>query len=329
MAPDFIGIGAQKAGTTWLYRNLRSHPDLWLPPVKELHYFDEKARLGPHRLHRKLFGSSKRDQRWRRQVRREWRTRKAGHEGSRRWLFRYFTGTPSDDWYRSLFAGHERLTGEITPSYTTLSRGDVQRVAEVAPDAKVILLLRNPIERAFSASVMRTKHMPIDELRRAYRIAFDTEWSELNTDYERALRNWSVHYPPDRIFVGFLEDVSRAPRRLLKRLYRFLEVPFPDSLGEAGRVIHKGSQTTMPTWAAGYLARKYRPLIDGLADRFGGHTEFWRFTADEIAHLDPERDEEIPYPFWETAMWDRFAHDHDETDVQSDLLITLDGGRHG
>lgn len=38
--PDFLGIGAQRAGTTWLYENLRHHPELYLPEPKELHYFD-------------------------------------------------------------------------------------------------------------------------------------------------------------------------------------------------------------------------------------------------------------------------------------------------
>ena len=38
--PDFLGIGAQKAGTSWLHRNLRCHPELYLPRTKELHYFD-------------------------------------------------------------------------------------------------------------------------------------------------------------------------------------------------------------------------------------------------------------------------------------------------
>ena len=39
--PDFLVIGAQRAGTTWLHRVLRQHPSLWLAPVKELHYFDK------------------------------------------------------------------------------------------------------------------------------------------------------------------------------------------------------------------------------------------------------------------------------------------------
>src|SRR5689334_16087334 len=38
--PDFLCIGAQKAGTSWLYQQLEPHPDFWMPPVKELHYFD-------------------------------------------------------------------------------------------------------------------------------------------------------------------------------------------------------------------------------------------------------------------------------------------------
>ena len=41
MYPDFIGIGAQKAGTTWLHRNLQLHPQIWMPR-KEVHYFDRK-----------------------------------------------------------------------------------------------------------------------------------------------------------------------------------------------------------------------------------------------------------------------------------------------
>ncbi len=39
MLPDFLGIGAPRTGMTWLYENLRRHPEVWLPPIKEIHYF--------------------------------------------------------------------------------------------------------------------------------------------------------------------------------------------------------------------------------------------------------------------------------------------------
>jgi hypothetical protein len=40
MYPDFLCIGTPKSGTTWLDHQLRCHPALWLPPIKELHHFD-------------------------------------------------------------------------------------------------------------------------------------------------------------------------------------------------------------------------------------------------------------------------------------------------
>ena len=46
--PDFLCVGAQKAGTSWLYRQLEPHPDFWMPPVKELHYLDNLNRTKRH-----------------------------------------------------------------------------------------------------------------------------------------------------------------------------------------------------------------------------------------------------------------------------------------
>src|SRR3954453_9519065 len=40
--PTFLGIGAPRTGTTWLHSNLRRHPEIWMTPVKEVHYFDKR-----------------------------------------------------------------------------------------------------------------------------------------------------------------------------------------------------------------------------------------------------------------------------------------------
>ena len=50
--PDFIGIGMERAGTSWLFTQISSHPDIWVPPLKELHFFDvidPKAKYLTHR----------------------------------------------------------------------------------------------------------------------------------------------------------------------------------------------------------------------------------------------------------------------------------------
>jgi hypothetical protein len=50
--PDFLILGAQRSGTTWLHKNLSAHPKLWMTPIKELHYFDDPLRRKRHRVRR-------------------------------------------------------------------------------------------------------------------------------------------------------------------------------------------------------------------------------------------------------------------------------------
>lgn len=106
LAPDFLGIGAQKSGTTWLYKNLRCHPELFLPDEKELHYFD-----------------------W-------------NYERSLRWYGHQFK------------PGINKIKGEITPGYSIIERERIALIHRLWPKLRLVLLLRNPIDRAWSQAVM-------------------------------------------------------------------------------------------------------------------------------------------------------------------------------
>jgi hypothetical protein len=55
--PDFLCVGVHKGGTTWLYQQLDSHPDFWMPPLKELHYLDQLNRR--KRFHRSACGNDR------------------------------------------------------------------------------------------------------------------------------------------------------------------------------------------------------------------------------------------------------------------------------
>ena len=65
--PTFLGIGAHKAGTSWLYKQLCKHHEIWMPPVKELHFFDRSLRypspnnLATSSLIKRIFGSKSRE----------------------------------------------------------------------------------------------------------------------------------------------------------------------------------------------------------------------------------------------------------------------------
>ena len=154
MLPDFIGIGAQKAGTTWLHRNLQAHPQLYMPR-KEVHYFDRKIRDRTNPVSR-FFGKRDIDVQWRRQVRRT--AMQLVRKPSLRdlvWNFNYYMKPYNDSWYGSVFEPKDgRVAGEITPAYSALDRERVAHVHELVPDAKIIFMMRNPIERAWSQTVM-------------------------------------------------------------------------------------------------------------------------------------------------------------------------------
>src|SRR5215471_16731665 len=109
-APDFLCVGAHKAGSTWLYQQLDSHPDFWMPPVKEMHYFDQLGRV------QRTGRPRCRDQR------------------DLRFLERLesLSAEPGIDLenYGRLFEPKASLiSGDISPNYSTLSNQVIRKVA--------------------------------------------------------------------------------------------------------------------------------------------------------------------------------------------------------
>jgi hypothetical protein len=309
--PDFLGIGAQKAGTTWLSHNLQLHPEIWMPSLKELHYFDEKMNEPPNllpRLREKLFGERVVDRRWRRQVKnRIPRHLKRFSKEDLLWDLRYYAGAPGDGWYASLFEpGKGRVVGEITPSYSMLDPEIVARVHERMPEARIIFLMRNPVERAWSQVVMRFGKAGKGNIDAAsekqLRRNFESEGSQLRTNYGRTLENWGSFYPEEQIFVGFLEDIHFFPKELLGRVFGFLRVDPSFTPPGLDKKVHSRSGGRMPTSVAVYLARTYREEVKRLSERFGGYASFWLYCAERLIENPPAEDF-VPYPLWGSDMW--------------------------
>jgi hypothetical protein len=282
-----------------------------MPRVKEIHYFDEKiheSRNTTLRLVRRIFGAGGANRRWRRQVRR--RARKHLRRFSREdfsWDLKYYTGAGSDGWYASLFdPGKGRMIGEITPAYSTLGPDVVRRVHRLVPDARIIFMMRNPVERVWSQAVMgfdRSKGKAVDavtdeELLRM----FSGEGSRRRTDYLRTLDTWSAFYPKERIFVGFLEDVHFFPEELLRAVYDFLGVDPAFRPPKAGSKVHTRSTGSAPAAPLAHLARSYLEQTELLEGCFRGYASFWRFCAERLVES-PPAEERLPYPLWESRLW--------------------------
>jgi hypothetical protein len=318
--PDFIGIGAQKAGTTWLSHNLQLHPQIWMPRIKEIHYFDEKVHEPMNvvvRLSKRLFSRRVVDRRWRRQVktRTKWHLKKFSRERFL-WDLKYYASTPSDEWYASLFElGRGSVIGEITPAYSFLEPNVIAHVREIMPQAKLIFMMRNPIERAWSQAVMQFSKVGNRDIgaiaERTLRHSFERKGSKVRTDYLRTLENWGSFYPEEQIFVGFLEDVHFFPKELLRSLYAFLGVDPSFEPPGVNRKVHSRSASRIPTRLAIYLARRYRDEITHLSERFGGYTSFWLHCAERLAD-DPPAEEFISYPFWESFLWQEWSNESED-----------------
>ena len=280
-------IGAQRAGTTWLWDRLRQHPEIWMAPVKELHYFDRERRYpSPSRLSeasilRRVLGASTDA----RALRRTWWRRLRSYPSrsglsEMRWDLRYFLGHVDDRWYRSLFPTRgDLLCGEVTPAYSILDEADIRNVLHVSPDVKIIFIMRDPIDRAWSHARLAFR----SELFRG-RVSTPALLSFLHSpaqlrrgDYPKILRSWELHVAPENLALRFYDDLQQDPGAFLEDLHRFLGVSSyrsPDWVSSTR--VNAGPRADLPDSIRTELERLYAPTLRWLADRFGGAPRRWQ-----------------------------------------------------
>lgn len=246
-APSFIGVGMQKSGTRWLYQQLKHHPDFWMPPVKEFHFFDAKF---PSKASREVVVNPKRV------------VTPADHAFARRLLA---LETRKDHELRTYFDLFEpaagKLTGEITPEYAALSAEQIGQLARAMPDTKIILMVRDPVARAWSAlndaanssrvdpmAVINPETM-IETLKRHHfaQVSFPSD----------AFIRWSSIFPT-RYF--FLEDVATDPEKLRSEIFAYFGATLDPPLTLPASYNDKAGRRRVPMT---------EPLRTALIDHFG------------------------------------------------------------
>lgn len=262
---DFLGVGMQRAATTWLANSLRSHPEVWLPPRKELHYFSRSRRFpsanyldGPRTLTsagKSLVTKSYTGERMRRDLRRAVGHRRFGDLG---WLYRYYVGHPDDEWYVDLFAGGTDLVaGEITPDYSLLDRDDAAAVGALLPGVKALILLRHPIDRAWSHLRFAHPAMASSTDSEAMIEFMDSPGQVQRNDGARLVTTWRHAVGDERVWIALHDDIVRRPDAVLDDLARFLDVA-PGRFGAAAP-INAARPSAMPHDVERHLAAASLP----------------------------------------------------------------------
>ena len=188
-AVDFIGIGAARSGTSWLANVLRAHPDVCLSDPKEVRYFNE--RLIP-------VGAKK---------------------GKSNPNF-----SQSLDWYQSHFvhARTHQIRGEFTPIYIC-DEAAPGVIHESFPDVRLILSLRNPIDRAYS-HFWQHRRWGVHAIP-SFEDAVEQSLGYFEMSlYAVQLKRYLDYFSPQQIFVTIFEELVSSPASELERLYGFLGI---------------------------------------------------------------------------------------------------------
>lgn len=266
--PDFLGIGAQKAGTTWLSQMLGQHPDIWTPPFKEVQFFN-------HRFveeHRKWLPWHFR--RGRQNIEKRWTAR--GEEVPAD-MVRYLDRIArepmfTNHWYKLVFAPAPAgmKTIDVTPEYSTLPAEGVDFVAKFLPHAKLVYIIRHPVDRAISQLKMN-----LTRARRKPRTVED--WlAEVEDpvlmdrgDYLNYVPRWNAHFGPDRLLYLPFGMIARDPSGFLRRVESFLDLRPHDYRDLNKKVFASDNTLVVPDKARARLREKLEPQFAFIEQTFG------------------------------------------------------------
>jgi len=260
-SPDFVCVGTQKGGTTWLHHVMAHHPGFWLPPFKELDFFlDPRANL------------SWKLQAWHTQLSREVAKKSVDLE-ILRWYSRLCLDERMDlAWYRQLFApAGPRICGEVSPNYAAMGPAQAAMVKAACPNAKIIVMLRDPVDRIWSMVRMmhRAGHIPRLDGPEATALALAPEALKMS-DYSQLLATWEGAFGPDRVLILWYPRLEDDPLAVVGQLCAALGVPFrPDSVRAlAEKRYNDAPAADLPPALGKQLALRLAPATAALARRF-------------------------------------------------------------
>ncbi len=178
---DFVGVGVSKSATTWVAKMLAQHPHIYIPPNKELHYFNGRSgKYDPRLQHLKnIFGHKE-----------------------------------------------NTINGEFTPRYI-ISSTAIKRLKHHFPAIKLIICLRNPLERAISQYkyfFYEKKKENITSFPQAIDKFYYDDYVEKSL-YHKHIKYIFNKFPRNQIKIIWYKDIQNKPDRVLEDLLKFIGAP--------------------------------------------------------------------------------------------------------
>ncbi len=206
--PNFILLGAAKSGTSSVWDYLKQHPQIFMSNPKEPNFFVfEGVKLPPF----------------------------SGPESPEVLLKRLYQNTITDwESYQALFdkVSDEMAIGEASVRYLYFPQAP-ENIKKYIPDVKMIVMLRNPVDRLYSHYVMNIRHL-LEPL--SIEKALDQEEERINNNwgwdwhytklgmYSQQIQRYLNIFEPEQLKILFYDDFRENPVGIMKEIYQFLGV---------------------------------------------------------------------------------------------------------
>lgn len=276
-----FGIGATKAGTSWLHRYLAGHPDCALRSIKELHFFDTEGDRDAHGWYLRDFdrkiealaaeiGAAPGAADAGRVV------RLAELRQYRRVLKRHDEAAYLD--FVEGARGDERVAADITPAYGLLPAERLAHMARLRADVRFVYLMRDPVDRLWSHVRMVAARRGADrDFTAAAQALLDRvlagaeDHITLRGDYRSVLEKLAAAVDPAQAFVCTCEDLFGGDA--LGRLCDFLGIDHIP--GNRATRVHAGEAAAMRPDQRRRAADFLRPQYEFVAERTGRLPPAW------------------------------------------------------
>lgn len=298
--PHFLVVGPAKTGTTWLYEQLRHVDGFKMPPTKEVCFFNEvnfKHTIDPANAWllekygvttQEISAESVAAAKKRFANRRKLNMQFAFEQKQYLWglFYRYFprnTGLLSSYFYSLLFDNREGITtGDISPLYFPIKEEVIEIIARRFPELKVVFIIREPVERAWSNIRMNyysALAVP------GFSIEGYLAKPNRGGDYEYAFTNWEKHFSANRIQYLFYDDLANQPRKFLQQFLDFVR-PGTQINALFEEKIGKGVEKQMDEALRSELIKKNLPQYHFLAKKFGPGSYPEKWLTDVLNEVD-------------------------------------------
>ena len=272
--PDIVCIGSQKSGTSWLHVLMSGRPDIWVPPFKELHFFDHKfieecRRWAPWHVKRGL-----------KQARESYISAVSSPDEDYLVYLDNLKEPPilNGTWYKYVFSQAQRHQKclDVTPEYSCIPDVGVNFFKRFLPEARLIYLIRHPFDRMMSQLRMnahRRKEPPKTK----------QDWADLlempalttRGDYLNNVPRWDRSFASDQLLYLPFGRIAGDAINLLRDIELHCGLP-PYEYRKASHKIHQTEPLLIPKEVQEQLSERASPQDEFLRKRFG--EEFLRLS---------------------------------------------------